>query len=377
MKAALALLALAFPAVPMPSAAGKPQVRWHVDAGRAKEGVSEWVTHVHSLGAISGLYGCCGRFRIAANGSFFDEWPEAKYPLSDWDFVHELDITMHFVFTVEQSALMNRTALLAIPDAVRIAVAHNFTGYALDYETTPAGPPGSAAFALESDGLLAFATQFSAALVAAGKELVIDVGGTTAASLSTQTAGQCALAARWGKTGVSTLMEMGTYYGTDLGFNQRWLLASMAAGVPAHMLSSGIGSTTTAGCGCGFTAQPVDNRSCCAPGACCGPAQDPWAAKPPTGPPVCHGPPCGDCRTLGTDLGCYNWTASSLRSYATFLARHNISQIGIFMATIDQVEDPGTEGRNETSPFFYDVMRDFLRGALKTGDEIPRRGNAA
>lgn len=230
------------------------EVRWHVDAGRAREGVQQWATHVASLGAISGLYGCCGRFGIRANGSFFDEWPEDKYPLSDWGFVHELGITMHFVFVVDQAALMHRTALLAIPDAVRIATEHNFSGYALDYEQPPAGPPGSAAFALESDGLLAFASQFAAALRAVGKELVIDVGGTTAASLSTQTAGQRALTARWGKSGVTTLMDMMTYllrtmiisvillsiiyeillvyihvqrsryYGTDVGFNQRSVL---------------------------------------------------------------------------------------------------------------------------------------------------------
>jgi hypothetical protein len=268
-----------------------------------KQWASRASVTIQPRGAISGLYGCCGRLSIRANGSFFDEWPEEKHPLSDWDFVHGLGITMHFVFT----------ALLAIPDTVRVPTEHNFSGYALDYEDAPAGPPGSAAFKLESDGLLVFAMQLAAALKAVEKELVVGVGGTTAASLSTQTPGQRVLAARWAQTGVSTLMEMTTHYGTDVAFNQRWLLSTMASGVPARMLSSGIGSTTTgsmAGCGCGNTAHPSGNRSCCAPGACCGPAQGPWAREPPTGPPSCDGPPCGSgCHTLGTDLPCFNWTA--------------------------------------------------------------------
>ena len=38
----------------------------------------------------------------------------------------------------------------------------------------------------------------------------------------------------------------------------------------------------------------------------------------------------------------------------------NITQIGVFMATIDAVDNVRTEGNNATSPFFYDVLRDFL-----------------
>ena len=74
--------------------AQRRQVRWHVDAGAAREGVAAWATHVAGLGAITGLYGCCGRFSIAANGTWRDNWPEEKYPLSDWDFVHPLGLTM-------------------------------------------------------------------------------------------------------------------------------------------------------------------------------------------------------------------------------------------------------------------------------------------
>ena len=74
--------------------AQRRQVRWHVDAGAAGEGVAAWATHVAGLGAITGLYGCCGRFSIAANGTWRDNWPEEKYPLSDWDFVHPLGLTM-------------------------------------------------------------------------------------------------------------------------------------------------------------------------------------------------------------------------------------------------------------------------------------------
>jgi hypothetical protein len=75
-----------------------------------------------------------------------------------------------------------------------------------------------------------------------------------------------------------------------------------------------------------------------------------------------------ECHVLVTNCGCYNWTATSLRSYATFLVRHNIMSAGVFMATIDQVQDPSKEGQNETSPLFCEVMHDFLNGALKTHD---------
>ena len=136
------------------------QVRWMVDAGQAKQGVQPWATHVASQGAITGLVGCCGRFHIDPNGTWFDEWPESKYPLSNWNFTHSLGLTMHFVFTIDQPALINQTALLAIPKAVAAAVASNFTGYALDYETAPAGGWGSAAFQAETDGLLVFVTVF-------------------------------------------------------------------------------------------------------------------------------------------------------------------------------------------------------------------------
>ena len=83
---------------------GEPprQVRWMVDAGRAKDGVARWAAGVVSRGAMTGLVGCCGRFHIGANGTWFDEWPEATFPLQNWDFAHELGLTMHFVFTVDQ-----------------------------------------------------------------------------------------------------------------------------------------------------------------------------------------------------------------------------------------------------------------------------------
>ena len=38
------------------------------------------------------------------------------------------------------------------------------------------------------------------------------------------------------------------------------------------------------------------------------------------------------------------------------------------MSTMDQVEDTASEGRNATSPFFYEVLRDFINGALKSDD---------
>ncbi len=300
------------------------QVRWMVDAGRAKEGVQQWATHVASQGAITGLVGCCGRFHINPNGTWFDEWPEAKYPLSNWEFTRDLGLTMHFVFTVDQPALINQTALLAIPDAVAAAVSSNFTGYALDYETAPAGPWGSAPFRAEVDGLLLFVTRLAAALKEVGKELLVDVGGTTAASLGTQgcsmnqttiCAAQRTLVQRWARSGASSLVEMGTYYGTDLGFNRAVLEQPLHGGVPAAMLSSGIGTTTTAGCGCGMGSggvQPGANRSCCAPHACCGPSQSAWAHQPPYAPvPACVGAPCGNCKALGTHLPCYNWTETS------------------------------------------------------------------
>ena len=84
-----------------------------------KEGVSQWAAHVVSLGAMTGLVGCCGRFTIHPDGTFRDAWPEQKYPLSDWDFVHGLGLTMHFVITVDQRALLNQSALLAVPEAVK------------------------------------------------------------------------------------------------------------------------------------------------------------------------------------------------------------------------------------------------------------------
>ena len=43
------------------------------------------------------------------------------------------------------------------------------------------------------------------------------------------------------------------------------------------------------------------------------------------------------------------------------------------MAAAGQVEDPATESRNATSPFFYEVLSDFLAGKLKSDDEIVRR----
>ncbi len=356
------------------------QVRWMVDAGRAKQGVQPWATHVASQGAITGLVGCCGRFHIDPNGTWFDEWPEAKYPLSNWDFAHDLGLTMHFVFTVDQPALINQTALLAIPDAVAAAVASNFTGYSLDYETAPAGPWGSAAFRAEVDGLLLFVTRLAAALKEVGKELLVDVGGTTAASLGTQgcsmnqsaiCAAQKTLVQRWTRSGVSSLVEMGSYYGTDLGFNRVVLEQPLQGGVPATMLSSGIGTTTTAGCGCGTGSGgvlPRANRSCCAPNACCGPAQSVWAHQPPYAPvPACVGAPCGNCKVLGTHLPCYNWTATScewpyspfggeyfaliyhvhacvVNAWVGWLEQNQIDQISLFMSTMDGVDSPATEG---------------------------------
>ena len=270
-------------------------------------------------------------------------------------------------------ALLNQTALLAIPAAVRVAVAHNLTGYALDYEQAPAGPWSSHAFAKEVDGLLGFVTRLAAALRAVGKELIVDMGGTTAASLSSQAcatnnqpavcAQQKALLRRYASSGASSLMAMDTYYGTDLGFNDVVIGAALQHGIPASMLSSGVGSTTTAGCGCG-RGGGQGNRSCCAPGACCGPSQARWARQPPFGPPACVGAPCGACKTMGTGMACYNWTATSLRAWATTLTRRDVRQISLFMPTMDGADDPATEGRNATSPFFYDVLRDFLDGSL-------------
>ena len=144
--------------------------------------------------------------------------------------------------------------------ASQAAVANNFTGYSLDYETASAGPPGSTAFAKETDGLLTFVERMSAALKAVGKEFIVDVGGTTAASLSTQgcsrnetsmCAYEKALLKRYTTSGAAALMVMETYYGTDLAFNEVVIGSAVAHGVPPGMLSSGIGSTTSAGCGCG------------------------------------------------------------------------------------------------------------------------------
>lgn len=299
------------------------QVRWMVDAGRAKQGVQPWATFVASKHAITGLVGCCGRFHIGSNGTWFDEWSESKFPLTNWNFTKDLDLTMHFVITVDQLALINQTALLAIPEAIATAVSTDFTGYALDYETPPAGGWGSVAFQAETDGLLIFVTRFAAALKEVGKELLVDMGGTTAASLSTQGCAmnqteicsfQRSLLHRWANSGVSSLVEMGTYYGTDLRFNEIVLQEPLYGGIPARMLSSGIGSSTTAGCGCGIGSSRSDNRSCCAPHACCGPAQAAWAHEPPFEPvPACVGAPCGGCKTLGTRLPCYNWTAGTCR----------------------------------------------------------------
>ena len=89
------------------------------------------------------------------------------------------------------------------------------------------------------------------------------------------------------------------------------------------------------------------------------------AREPPySATPACVGAPCGHCNTLGTHLPCYNWTAASLHSWCTTLARKNVSKISLFMPTMDGEDDVATEGINTTSTFFYDVMRDFLRGAL-------------
>ena len=52
---------------------------------------------------------------------------------------------------------------------------------------------------------------------------------------------QKALSQRWADSGVASLVEMGTYYGTDLGFNQMLLEQPLRSGVPPSMLSSGIG----------------------------------------------------------------------------------------------------------------------------------------
>ena len=128
------------------------QVRWMVNAGRAATGVESWATNVASLGAITGLVGCCGRFHVSANGTFFDEWSEQTHPLSNWDFAHNLGLTVHFVLTVDQQALLLDQTWRAIPEAVRVAVASNFTGYALDYEAAPSGEWGSATFTKEVDG---------------------------------------------------------------------------------------------------------------------------------------------------------------------------------------------------------------------------------
>jgi hypothetical protein len=321
---------------------------------------------------MTGLVGCCGRFHISANGTWFDEWSEKAHPLRNWDFTHDLGITMHFVFTVDQQALLRRTALSAIPQAVRAAVQANFTGYALDYETGPAGGWSSQAFANETDGLLSFVSQLAASLRNVGKELIVDMGGTTAASLSTQACAmkqpaicskQKALVERWVHSGATSLMEMGTYYGTDLHFNEMVITTALQHGVPTDLISAGVGSTTSAGCGCGKGSggDGGPNRSCCAPDACCGPAQSPWAHQPPFGPPACRGSPCGACRSLGTPEACFNWTRASLRSWVATLARHDIRQISLFMPTMDGSDQPGKEGRNATSAFFYDVLGDFLR----------------
>ena len=71
-------------------------------------------------------------------------------------------------------------------------------------------------------------------------------------------------------------------------------------------------------------------------------------------------------------MACFNWTAASLRSWATTLTANNIHQISLFMPTMDGAVDPSTEGRNATSPFFYEVLRDFLDGKLApTADVAP------
>ena len=46
-----------------------------------------------------------------------------------------------------------------------------------------------------------------------------------------------------------------------------------------------------------------------------------------------------------------------------WLARNQIDQISIFMATMDGADNSVTEGRNATSPFFYDALRAFLDGS--------------
>lgn len=139
--------------------------------------------------------------------------------------------------------------------------------------------------------------------------------------------------------------------------------AALAAGVPALALSTGLGSTTDAGCGC-FEG----GMQCCPSGRCCGPSQTVWdhAASnscPYTSPELsCGRSSDSSCNVLGTDLPCHNWAESRLRDYVQWVGDQGIGEVGVFMSTIDQVKNQSTEGRNATSAFWYDVLAGFLRG---------------
>jgi len=130
---------------------------------------------------------------------------------------------------------------------------------------------------------------------------------------------------------------------------EAWLLTPQtagwptAAGVSPNVLSAGIGTVTTAGCGCKNGSR-----------GCCDHIPSPLTDKAPAAQPMNFLP---ECHALGAPGNCFFWTEPDLREFVQWcdsVAR--IRNVDVYRADFNA----NSSAMRRTAPFFFSVLSEFL-----------------
>ena len=269
-----------------------------------------------------------------------------------------LGLTVEPVVDVSPVALVAGTADRAIPAMVTCAIETNITGYMVDFESfAGATIPHGAGAPEEAAIYTSWLKKLGAALHAAGKTLAVcsdDYGmmGEYASGFATPE--------------IDTVMSMATYYNMANSSShasigpltkwsdkrqlwEAWLLTPQtagwptAAGVSPDVLSAGIGTVTTAGCGCRNGSR-----------GCCDHIPSPLTDKAPAAQPMNFLP---ECHALGAPGNCFFWTEPDLREFVQWcdsVAR--IRNVDVYRADFNA----NSSAMRRTAPFFFSVLSEFL-----------------
>jgi hypothetical protein len=250
------------------------------------------------LRAATGVYSCCGRITIAANGSLFSVG--ATQLAKDIAAARSLGLPAVHVIGVAASLEFNKSTAAALSAAAAeiaaLTSASNATGVMVDYETSLFHIWGPARSRAVANGYAHWATELAAAVhsrqLTVGLDLAGDDGGSPidmfdvfAANAST----------------VDTLMLMSTYSDTFPSYKKEMVTRALTAGIPAAQLSVGLGTVS--------------------------------AAEPTR----------------------YPWNASALSAFIHFVVQQNVTALGIWRSDIDVYK-----GKIATAPYFLDALEMFL-----------------